>query len=261
MASADAGTPAATPSAPLIGPAKPAQPSAPAAGAKPDADLLARAAKRVQDNPQDVTAHVKEQLLRFALGEQVPQVNAFEGLSKDNRDVAASLVDGLANWAARAQADQNQLTSQQVAPLLEMADRLRALAELSIPTLTLCSRVTGFGVYEPLPTTFRAGQDIPLIVYCEVANFSSRVNSVSMWETKLSMGAVLYTESGLSIWNSKNEVPADVSRNRRHDFFVVKRMTLPKTMAPGKYILKVTIVDEQANRIAENSVAITMLPQ
>jgi hypothetical protein len=214
----------------------------------------------VRTSPQDLAANLDYQLLKYLLDERVPAAEALAGLSREDREILIALLDGLSNFRSAARIDGNMLPSQKVQPLLDMVDRIRAQAELSIPTLALCSRVTGFGVYEPLPTTFRAGIDVPVIVYCEVANFSSRLNAAKqMWETRLSMAAVLYTESGVAIWNSKNDVPPDLARNRRHDFFVVKRVLLPKTMAPGKYVLKVTISDEQANRIAENSIDLTMV--
>jgi hypothetical protein len=59
------------------------------------------------------------------------------------------------------------------------------------------------------------------------------------------MEAVLYTETGVAILKGKDEVPTDSSRNRRRDFFVVKRLKLPRSLGASKYILKVTIVDEQ----------------
>jgi len=43
---------------------------------------------------------------------------------------------------------------------------------------------------------------------------------------------------------------------RRQDFFIVRRVTLPKTLTPGRYLLKVTLVDEQASRVAESTLPI-----
>jgi hypothetical protein len=102
------------------------------------------------------------------------------------------------------------LVSRKVKPLLDMADRLRSQAELTIPTMVLCRRVDGFGNYEPMATTFKAGLDHETIIYCEVENFSSNRNG-DAWETKLSMEAVLYTETGVAILKGKDEVPTDES--------------------------------------------------
>jgi hypothetical protein len=146
--------------------------------------------------------------------------------------------------------------------LTEMVERLRGQAELTIPTLALCSKVSGFGVYEPMTTRFIAGTDHPVIVYCEVENFLSKLNERQMWETKLSLEVVIYTLDGVAIWSDgKNPVPPDVSRNRRHDFFVIKHLTLPRTLALGRYVMKVSVVDENARRVAENNLEITLAAQ
>ena len=52
---------------------------------------------------------------------------------------------------------------------------------------------------------------------------------------------------------------SDASRNRRHDFFVLKRIKLPANLNINRYVLKVTIVDKQANRIAEGSLPVQVL--
>jgi hypothetical protein len=225
-------------------------------------DVLARdVLQRLKDHPDDLTAHLHRQLLGMIKDEQVPLPAAIAALPQEDRDLLSVLLDGLANFKSGVQQDPTQLPSRKVKPLLEMADRLRALAELTIPTMVLCQRVDGFGMYTPMPTTFKAGLDHETLIYCEIENFSSRRNDQDRWETKLSMEAVLYTDSGQMIMTGKDDVSADLSRNRRRDFFVVKKLKLPRSLGPSRYILKVTIVDEQAKRVAENSVPIMMMAQ
>ena len=72
---------------------------------------------------------------------------------------------------------------------------------------------------------------------------------------------VLYTEFGAAVWNDKTETIIDTARNRRHDFFVNKLVVIPKTLAVGRYLLKVSIVDLHANRVAEASVPIVIVAQ
>jgi hypothetical protein len=84
-----------------------------------------------------------------------------------------------------------------------------------------------------------------------------------MWSTKISEEEVLYTESGLPIWPGK-PVPrtiADQSRNRRHDFFIVKLIHLPATLSVGRYLLKITVIDQQSNRMAEGTIPIDIVAE
>ena len=51
----------------------------------------------------------------------------------------------------------------------------------------------------------------------------------------------------------------DVSRNRRHDFFVVEMIHLPSNLTIGRYLLKVSVVDQNVNRIAEATLPIKIV--
>jgi hypothetical protein len=228
------------------------------------AGLTERLAQRARTYPLDLSAHLDYQLHRFAIGESVPDMQSLSPLPQEDRDALVAVLDGLSNFRNGVQADPNMLLSKKVQPLLDMADRIRAQAELTLPAVALCAvnTVRGFGVYEPLPPALKAGQDQPAVLYVEVGNFSSRRNEKSqLWETKLKQEAILYTEGGLAVWTDKSDIPLDTSRNRRHDFYVFKRVTLPKTLTIGRYFLKVTITDEQANRVAENSLPVQVVAQ
>jgi hypothetical protein len=133
---------------------------------------------------------------------------------------------------------------------------LRSQAQLSIPTIAFCSQVQSYGVYTPLGSSqFPAGRNNDLIVYNDVANFTSIEGNDGIWRTRLQQQMVLYTENGLAVWPEKNDADTfiDQSRNRRHDFFIPRLVKLPSSLAAGKYVLKVTLTDEQSNRVAEAS--------
>ena len=125
--------------------------------------------------------------------------------------------------------------------------------------------MTGFGVYDPIqPARFIAGKENKVILYCEVENFSSQYNGDKQWETRLSQDVVLYTEqNGLEVWRDKtaNKQVVDQSRNRRHDFFLAKVIDLPANLTIGRYLLKVSIVDDQVKRVAENTIPIEIVAQ
>jgi hypothetical protein len=52
-----------------------------------------------------------------------------------------------------------------------------------------------------------------------------------------------------------------MARNRRHDFFVVKKTKFPPNITIGRYLLKVTIVDQQASRVAEATIPVVFVAQ
>ena len=219
-------------------------------------------AQRVRDNPADMSAQLDNQLLAVLRDDSAPQLSSISALSSEDRELLSALVDGLINFRTGIRQDNNMLLSKKIRPLLDMADRLRAEAELSVSTVALCTRVDGFGKYDMIdPPNFPAGRDNPAIVYCEIENFDSKLNDQRQWETKLTQDVTIFTETGMLVWKDKSRDVSDICRNRRHDFFMYDLIKLPADLSIGRYIVKVTIVDRTANRIAEKTVPVEIVAQ
>ncbi len=217
-------------------------------------------AQRVHDNPADMAAQLDSQLLAVLQDDSAPQLSSVSALPSEDRELLSALVDGLINFRNGIRQDGNMLLSKKIQPILNMADRLRSEAELSVPTVALCTRVDGFGNYDMIdPPRFAAGAPIPMLVYCEIENFSSHLNDQQQWETKLTQNVTLFTETGMLVWKEKSWDVLDTCRNRRHDFFLHDKITLPSDLSIGRYILKETIVDRTANRIAEKTVPVEIV--
>ncbi len=163
-------------------------------------DLSKRIAQRLRENPNDISAQLDNQLLKFLNDEKTPDLNTLSTLQPEDRELLTALVDGLSNFRNAVRSDHNLLLPGKVRPILDLASRVRSLADLSIPTIALCTRVVGFGSYEPLDGRFIAGEPNKAIVYCEVANVASTQNDQGWWESKLSQETVLYTEDGQRVW-------------------------------------------------------------
>jgi hypothetical protein len=222
--------------------------------------LSEKLATRVREYPRDVSAHLEYQLLQFLLDEQVPQLAALAALPNEDRELVTAVLDGLSLFRSTLRSDNNMLLSKKIRPLIDMADRLRSQADLTIPAVALCKSVEGFAKYQPIePARFSAGAEHKAIVYCEVANFMSNLNEQHQWETRLRQELVLYTEGGVPVWNDRTETIVDTARNRRHDFFINKRIVIPGNLTVGRYLLKVSIIDEQANRVAEQTVPLVIM--
>ena len=234
----------------------------PAEAAQSSDALLQQLATKARDNPKDLPSQLDYQLLQFVRGERVPQMSSLGSMSSEDREILTAVLDGLSNFRSGVKVDTNAMLSRKIRPLVEMADRLESQADLTLPNAALCTRVDGFGVYEPItPARFAGAHDHPFIIYCEVQNFSSQVNDKKLWETKLSHEAVLYTETGLNVWSEKSDSIVDLSRNRRHDFFIVKKTKLPANLPIGRYVLKLSVTDQQSNRVAETTVPVQIVAQ
>jgi hypothetical protein len=217
--------------------------------------------RNLRENPKETWAQLDYQLLQFLKDKPTPQLEAMGSLSNEDRELVAAVMDGLSNFRNGIRADSNMLMSRKVRPFLELADRLRAQADLTIPTLALCSVVEGFASYTPIEPRFVAMKENKVIVYCEVENFASHLNDKKMWETKLSQEMVLYTETGLPVWQVKAQTIPDLARNRRHDFYLINKTAFPPNITVGRYLLKVTVVDQQASRVAEATLPVRFVAQ
>jgi hypothetical protein len=236
-------------------------PSASSATTTSSSALDERLGRLVKDYPKDVSAQFEYQLLQFLENQQVPQMQVLSALPAEDRELLTAIVDGLSNFRNTLRLDNNMLLSKKVRPILDLAERLRSQAELSIPTLVLCNKVDGFGTYEPVDPRFPANKDTTTGVYCEVENFSSQKNDKQLWETKLKQQVVLYTETGMQVWQAEPAVANEAVRTRRRDFFLVKLVTIPSTLPIGRYLMKVTVEDELAHRVAEASLPVLIVAQ
>ncbi len=222
--------------------------------------LERKLAEQVRDYPKDLAGQLDYQLHQFIQNKPAPDLATLATLPAEDQEIITAVVDGLTNFRSAVQSDPNLLLSRKVKPLIDMGRRLRARADLEVPIVDLCRRVDGFGVYEPIEPRFVAGQERDVIVYCEVENFMSQFSDKSQWETRLAEEVVLYTDAdGLPILRDKATVINDLCRNRRNDFFIVRKLRLPANIPVGRYWLKVTVVDQLASRVAEHSIPLTFV--
>ena len=226
----------------------------------PTEPLEARLGQAARDYPRDLSAQLDYQLLQLLKGQQVTQVESLSALPKDDREMLWALMDSLGNLRSNLKTDVNMAAAQKARPLVNLGERLRAGAELRVATIALCTRVDGFGVYQPMPADrLPSGRETTAVLYCEVENFLSRQADGGQWETNLSQEITLYNDRGQRVWSEKAKVVKDLCRNRRHDFFVGQRITLPSALLPGSFSLRVTIVDQNANRVAESTLAVKVV--
>jgi hypothetical protein len=222
-------------------------------------ELGNRLRHRLGQNPQDIADQLDLQLYGMLNEDPTAELAAVSALPDDDRELISALIDGLSNFRSTVRQNPNLLAAQKIKPLIEMADRLRSQADLTVATVQLCSRVDAYGKYTPItPARFTAGKASSVIVYCEVENFATKQNARQMWETRLTEQVTIFTDTGMLAWSDDVHPVTDECRNRRHDFFAYNVITLPKHLTLGRYLLKVSIEDKNADRVAELSVPFEM---
>lgn len=149
---------------------------------------------------------------------------------------------------------------------------LREAAAVRIARSALCTRVEGFGQYEPFADyTFLAGRTTKMIVYTEIENFSHRaarsddpgmdtMSGADLVAVELSQELRLWHDADGSMqWRKPEQPIIEVARNKRRDFFLVQQVELPPTLSVGKFNLKVTIRDRVSGGVDERSIPIKIV--
>lgn len=219
--------------------------------------LLELLHKRVVSQPGAIQYALALQLLESAETAKPANPANLSGLSTTDQKFVSELTNAIMQATARSAATGAKVTlPERAAPLVEAAKAWQAQEDLKLPTLVLASRVDSYGVYTQVAPRFEVGKRHVAIIYCEVANFTSKRTEDGFYQTRLAQQDTLVTEDNLLVWRPNPEEIEDRSHNLRHDFYLVKKMTLPETLAVGKYTLRMSVTDKISNKISMISMPI-----
>jgi len=140
--------------------------------------------------------------------------------------------------------------------LREAESHLAAASTLDVRNLTFCTRVDSFGRYTEFDQyEFRADQEV--LLYVEIDNFSV-TSQPEGHETALTGSYQVFDTSGRRVADHTFPTEREICRNRRRDFFIPYRVYMPKSLAPGKYTLQLTIEDVHAEKFGQGSIQFTI---
>ncbi len=130
---------------------------------------------------------------------------------------------------------------------------------LEITELQLCRKVKGFGDYEPLEAAaYRPGHGV--ILYCEMAGVRYEPEG-DFYRSRLASRVEIVASGGSEpIWKHVPAPADDLCRRRRRDFYVNYRITLPESLVPGSYDLRLIQDDLVASRTSTRAVALVIAP-
>lgn len=151
----------------------------------------------------------------------------------------------------------------------DVLDRVKGdldrMSGIRVTRALLCTRVDGFGKYEPFASNeFVAGRAQEVIVYVEVDRFGHRemtgTDGQPRYEVELSQRLELYhVADDLNTWNRAAEIDRSVSRNRVRDYYLINKVTLPANLGVGRYHLKVVMRDLVDEKVSELIIPIRMV--
>ena len=192
------------------------------------------------------------------------QVDAIPGLTDREREVLSAMQAFYTDVGERLlKAGDPEVL---VTALAELKKELAKEPQLRLSHAALSSRVSGFGAYDEFKKN-KAGRYVFLahsrqqaVVYVEIEEFQSELNTNSEWVTELSQQLVIFSDrDGIPVWRQSWRPVVDVTKNRRHDFFVVQVITLPDKLSVGRYQFKISVRDERSGAEAEATLEMDMV--
>jgi hypothetical protein len=149
--------------------------------------------------------------------------------------------------------------STQATTIHDAVAALEARAPLEITELQLCRKVKGFGEFEPLEAAAcRPGHSV--IVYCEMAGLRYELEGPLHRSRLASRVEVVASGGGEPLWTQPLGTADDLCHRRRRDYYVNYRITLPESLAPGSYELRLVQDDLVANHTATRAVSFVLQP-
>lgn len=156
--------------------------------------------------------------------------------------------------------------------LVKSLSKMAPATPLRITRGLLCTRVQGFGRYDPFETDrFLAGRAIRVIVYTELENFASRpatqadpvqqgVPLSDQYTVDLTQSLSLYHDpSGLLAWHRPAQKVIETTRGKRRDFYLIHTVDLPASLTIGTYVLKATVIDKTTGASDEVNIPIKVV--
>ena len=128
---------------------------------------------------------------------------------------------------------------------------------LTIGAATLCRKINGFGSFEPLnASALRPGKSA--LVYCELSGLEYRPEGDGFAAHVATRVELIRPDDGGKAWEISGEAPPDRCRTKRRDSYVGTLITLPESIAPGPYTLRLYQADAASGRTASAEIPVTI---
>lgn len=201
--------------------------------------------------------HTYLRMLYLMDGQQTRSLQAIPDMPPAHQEFWTQLFWGLTNYFDREGIpDSGHRATETITQLRAAVEKLKPETRLQLRNATFSHKINSFGSYERFERDeFRAGQ--PVLVYLEVQNFASELNSEAMYKTRLRTSIEIHKagrgpDAG-PVHTQEFPATEDTCRNLRQDYFHSYRIDLPENLTPGPHVLKLMVEDELSHRMSTTS--------
>lgn len=210
--------------------------------------------QNIEDKPtstREAYDHARLRLLKLAAERNEEALEAIPGLSTSEQNYWSKQIYALSTMMdIEQQSDRNRRASATSLHQAQALSQLRKMSTLQIRNLSFCSKIYGFGAYESIEEPkFTAGAEVSL--YTEIENYHSE-STEQGYHTLIGTSYRVEDQSGHLVDEGEFPVVEDYCLTQRRDFHITYGVTLPTTVYPGKYQVRINLVDQLGDKIAED---------
>jgi hypothetical protein len=213
--------------------------------------LISKLENKLKERPGDTATQVKLHLIYAMLGQWQEALKNNGGKDSTGGELAknlASIIKVFDNSSISSAEQANQ--AMQI--LNNLQDILRRQADMKVNNIQLCREVKNFAYYTKMPVDyFVSGRRLPVIVYFELENFTSKKINEDAYQTLLAVTMEILDNQGKVLWRQHDERIEDMANKQRHDFYIARLITLPPGLPAGKLQLKLTVEDLNGNKVSQ----------
>ncbi len=181
------------------------------------------------------------------------------GLQPADQEFWTSIFWGLSNYLNEEGINPSQRSTMTIEQLRSATHYLQISAKLQLRNVSFCSRINGFGNFEPIDATQLTPGE-PVLIYCDVRNFQSESSDQNDFITKLRSSVEIYQGdlNGQLVDRSSFPATEDRCQSIRTDYYNSYRIDLPAHLSSGQHVLKLTIYDEFSGKSATETISFTV---
>ncbi|QDT34542.1 hypothetical protein [Thalassoglobus polymorphus] len=181
------------------------------------------------------------------------------GLQPADQEFWTSIFWGLSNYLNEEGINPSQRSTMTIEQLRSATHYLQISAKLQLRNVSFCSRINGFGNFEPIDATQLTPGE-PVLIYCDVRNFQSESSDQNDFITKLRSSVEIYQGdlNGQLVDRSSFPATEDRCQSIRTDYYNSYRIDLPAHLSSGQHVLKLTVYDEFSGKSATETISFTV---
>ena len=203
-------------------------------------NMQVSASESLNDKEQ-LQDEINLRLLNLTLGNQREAIRLIDGLPMELQEFWRNTLFGLSTMLDDVSDTDESSRIDRAHQYLQRATlSLQNLCPVRMRNQCFINQCDGFGVYEKSSPDFRRGE--PIFIYAEIENLTCR-ESEEGYHIQVNSSYEIVDIFGNKVANGEFSQTGKNTQSRIRDVFLLWRVDLPENIMPGKYFIRLYVVD------------------